>query len=187
MISFIKASIFDVGAQVIAHQANCHNTMGGGVALQIAKRWPEVAKDEATTMSGKIKLGAVHFSKPLSGPPLIAHLYGQDHYGSDKQQTDYEALRMAIGDMKDALDGIAHHNAKVYDFSWVKAMNYNRKLIGKWNENELLAESNGPIHIAIPSKIGCGLAGGDWDIVKQILIDEFEKVPLFRVSVCSID
>ncbi len=185
MIAFKHASLFDVGATVIAHQANCMNVMGAGVALQIANRWPEVEKDEYNTISGGMKFGSCHISKPLNAnpTPFIVHLYGQLGYGTGKRQTSYDALRKAIQEMKEAFMNIASGKETSEDHTWGSSPH----LRGDWDEVAVLAESNGPIHIAIPAKIGCGLAGGDWSIVKEMLISEFEKDPLFRLTVCSID
>jgi hypothetical protein len=32
---------------------------------------------------------------------------------------------------------------------------------------------------AIPYKIGCGLAGGDWEVVKGIIVEVFKPTELF--------
>lgn len=41
------------------------------------------------------------------------------------------------------------------------------------------------LQMAVPNKIGCGLAGGDWNIVKQLLIDMFETAPV-DLFVCEL-
>lgn len=39
------------------------------------------------------------------------------------------------------------------------------------------AEKKGAPRIAMPYRIGCGLAGGDWRIVEKIISSEFERFP----------
>ena len=38
---------------------------------------------------------------------------------------------------------------------------------------------NGKKSVAIPFRMGCGLAGGDWDAVKSIIIDVFMDTDIF--------
>ena len=67
------------------------------------------------------------------------NIFGQDFYGRDKQYTDYNAL------FKGFVDSITDYRD-----------------INKFN-------CDVQIPIAIPYNIGCGLAGGDWNIVEKIL------------------
>ena len=64
---------------VIAHQANCYNTMGSGIALSIKNEWPEAADvDNATIKGDQSKLGTISFTKNTN--PIIVNLYGQFNY-----------------------------------------------------------------------------------------------------------
>lgn len=76
----------------------------------------------------------------------IANLYGQLNIGTNKQQTDYKALQKAIQDFYKQLSEIIPQKN-----------GYN------------LSES---LRIAFPKNMGCGLAGGNWDIVEKIIIKE---------------
>jgi len=68
----------DVG--VIAHQANCFNTMASGVAKVIRECLPEAyAADLRTTKGDKSKLGK--YSMAASHGGLVFNLYGQFDYG----------------------------------------------------------------------------------------------------------
>ena len=44
-----------------------------------------------------------------------------------------------------------------------------------------LAEKRNPTTVFFPYKIGCGLAGGDWDIVSQFIEDEFPEAVIVEL------
>lgn len=147
----LNRSYFDV----VCHQVNCIGKMGAGLAKQIADMYPEV-KDKYIAHTSKCGsqavLGTCLLSKTISGsndwrgPKYIANLYGQLEIGTDKQQTNYRALQYAIQDFYKQL-------------------------------SEIKPPTNGygvpyPYKIAFPKNMGCGLAGGDWDIVEKIIIKE---------------
>lgn len=140
----------EVGA--IAHQANCQNTMGSGVAKAIRAVYPEVYEADCETVKGAIdKLGTLSmvivprdrrksFAKCVDmdqycGP--IFNLYGQFNYGREAGvvYTDIGALRSAMGQMKLFLD----------------AMNITR--------------------VGLP-KLGCGLGGEKWENVSLVIEEE---------------
>ena len=138
----LNRSYFDV----VCHQVNCIGKMGAGLAKQIADMYPEV-KDGYIAHSSIHKpdelLGTCFLSR---GPKYIANLYGQLNIGTNKQQTDYKALRKAIQDFYKQL-------------------------------SEIIPQKNGfnlseSLRIAFPKNMGCGLAGGSWDIVEKIIIKE---------------
>lgn len=129
--------------------------MGAGLAKQIADMYPEV-KDGYIAHSSIHKpdelLGTCFLSETFEGlndwrgPKYIANLYGQLNIGTNKQQTDYKALQKAIQDFYKQLSEIIPQKN-----------GYN------------LSES---LRIAFPKNMGCGLAGGNWDIVEKIIIKE---------------
>lgn len=122
---------------VLGHQANCFNTMGAGIALQIKQKLPQAyAADCATLKGNPHKLGKMSYA--VIGKGMVFNLYGQFKFGFGKTQTDYVALRSALNSMAEKL--VDHkHTAK----------------IGL-------------------SKLGCGLAGGDWAVVSSMIADVFE-------------
>jgi len=53
MIEVLKNSnILDVQTGIICHQTNCVGVMGGGLALQIRNKWPEVYKQYCSFCEG---------------------------------------------------------------------------------------------------------------------------------------
>lgn len=120
---------------VLIHQANCFNTMGAGIALQIKKELPDAYKADCATIKGlRAKLGK--YSYAVIGRGMVFNLYGQYSLGRTKQHTDYEAQRKALRAIADKL----RHRAV-------------------------------DCRIGI-SKLGCGLAGGDWEVVSMIIAEE---------------
>lgn len=128
--AFIRGDV-----NVLGHQANCFNTMGAGIALQIKNRLPEAyAADCATLKGNPRKLGKMSYA--VIGKGMVFNLYGQFKFSFSKTQTDYSALRSALNLM--AVKLAAH------------------KLTAK---------------IGL-TKLGCGLAGGDWTTVSSIINEE---------------
>ena len=122
----------DGEVNVIAHQANCFNKMGSGIAPQIAKAFPKAKEADDNTVKGDHrKLGSVSRANVSEG--YIYNLYGQYYPGKN---TDYAALRQAL----------RHMASQLY----------------------LL---KGSAKIGLP-KIGCGIGGGDWEIVSDIIKEE---------------
>ena len=95
--------------QAIAHQANCQNTMGSGVAKAIRARWPEVYEADCQTTKGDYdKLGSLSWTPVITkaGHGPVFNLYGQFFYGREEGvvYTDLDALRNACNTMRIFVD-----------------------------------------------------------------------------------
>lgn len=93
-MNIITGNILDITEGIIAHQVNCKGVAGAGLAKQIRlkyKYWYQRYKDHVHKMA----LGDVGFCS-VSSELLICDLYAQDGYGTDKQYTDYEALKRGL-------------------------------------------------------------------------------------------
>lgn len=141
----IKGNLLDTPIKLIAHQVNCQGVMGGGVARQIKERYPEIYQNYKSKLESYVKktghrpLGLSFNLITADNTHTIMNIFGQDFYGRDKQYTDYKALFNGF------VDSITDYRD-----------------INKFSDNV-------QIPIAIPYNIGCGLAGGDWNIVENIL------------------
>jgi O-acetyl-ADP-ribose deacetylase (regulator of RNase III) len=128
---------------VIGHQVNCFGVMGGGLALQIAQKWPQVLTEyqefikEFMTWRNREHLMSFCQIVPLAGNCSIANLFGQYDTGGGRQ-TDYDSLSLALNRLR----------------------------------NEMLIQ--GMTKVALPVNLGCGLAGGDWNIVQSLIQAAFE-------------
>ena len=130
LITMAQNGDFDI----IVHGCNCFHTMGGGIALQICKTWPQVYGVDCTTIYGdRKKLGTISSIDISNDNSLltVVNAYTQFRFGRGKQ-VSYEAIRDC--------------------FRKIKKSYHDRK-------------------IGIPM-IGAGLAGGDWDIISDIIEKE---------------
>ena len=133
--------------QIIAHQTNCHGVMGGGVALQIKNKYPDVYNEYRNLCCEKCSADLLGTAQIVSTNLIIKkiffNIFGQDGFGGGVQ-TDYKAFKSAF-------------KIAITDFRYAYQIDDYIQLV-----------------IAIPYKIGCGLAGGDWNTVKSIL-ESLEK------------
>lgn len=139
MVKVIENSnLLDIESGIICHQVNCIGVMGGGIALQIRKKWPEVYEKYVAYCRGWPKpeslLGDVQ-DVVLDNDRVVANCFGQVYPGNGCM-TSY-----------DAWDGIL------------------LRLVDEENFFGL------PLHF--PWMIGCGLAGGDWNVMYNKLNDFF--------------
>lgn len=129
----------------IIQGCNCQHNMGAGLALQIAKEFPEAEIADKNFINPT--MGDFSWAKSLEYNFVIYNLYSQFWYGKPYGHT--YAL-----------------NSNIYNFDTQKNR-YNAIRKGLKRINNLCS---GKI-IGVP-KIGCGLAGGNWDIVSQIVKEE---------------
>ncbi len=94
--------LFDSKVDVICHQVNCQGVMGAGIAKQIHREYPRVfdqykAYCDARRAQGDTPLGSCQLVyTDDTKKRIVANLFGQEHYGRGKQQTDYAALDRAL-------------------------------------------------------------------------------------------
>ena len=153
LIEMFKKGEFDV----IAHGCNCYATMGAGIALTIGNEFPEAkAADEDLEIPNGIKrLGKLSYTEididKKSGydTSLLFNLYTQFNPGRDFR---VNAFIKSIRAMKKVIKD---------EFSYI-----NEK-----GKKEFLGV---PVRIGLPL-IGCGIAGGDWKEVSEIIKAELSE------------
>ena len=92
---------------VIAHSANCQNTMGAGIAKRIRERYPAAyAADTEAYNAGKAELGFMSVADVGDGRK-VANLYTQYRYGREKRHVDYDALYCALEALRHGLENAA--------------------------------------------------------------------------------
>jgi len=157
MLKIIDGDIFESNADIIAHQVNCQGVMGGGIALQVKRKYPNVFKEYnkycnrykgvSFNLLGNIYTVGIQSQYPdLPRRRYICNLFGQDEFGGNRCHTDYDALRLCL-----------------------KKLN-------------IIAIGN---TVAIPYMMSCALAGGDWDIVSKMIEETLTDcdITLYRYSV----
>jgi len=133
-MKIVKGNLLDKAEagefDVIAHGCNCFNSMSGGLALEISRRYPTAVDSDNNTLPGDAgKLGNVSVARwNLSDTRsfMIFNIYSQYHGGAN---IDYKALKEGLQRLNKECKGL---------------------------------------RVGLP-QIGCGIAGGDWDIVSQMI------------------
>lgn len=131
--------------EVIAHQANCQNTFGAGIAKSIKEMYPKAYHaDTMAYKDGKAVLGSYSFCH-LDGPiKKIFNLYGQNLHGNkDARRTNYDALY-------NALESMAKH-------------------LMPTEKDKMMFDFDRSPTVGLPYLMGCGLGGGDWRIVERLI------------------
>jgi len=102
-MEIVKGNLIDLAEQgkfnIIIHGCNCFNTMGAGIAKEIATRYPEAYKADLQTIKGdRNKLGTYTSTTVTSKEGntfTIINAYTQYFYGRAKNNLpliDYDAL-----------------------------------------------------------------------------------------------
>lgn len=146
MISYKKGNLLDSGCNIICHQVNCQGVMGSGIAKQIRDRYPNIYEGYRQNVSS-------HENKyELLGSVLISWIDKEHLVANFFSQYNYMPRT------------IRHTN---YD-RFGTCCKYLKDFI-----NTIYPDKTKDIRIGFPYKIGCGLAGGDWNIVNKIIEKEF--------------
>ena len=151
MIRETIGNLLQSDSLVITHQVNCDGVMGAGVAKQMKNNILTAKQYQKykrlCTEKGPFLLGTCQLiSRKNKEGYYIANLFGENIPTGKKLDTDYRALYRSFQHL---LKEIHFHK----DLASVK-----------------------DISIAVPDYLGCGLAGGDWEIVfSRILLPLFQN------------
>jgi O-acetyl-ADP-ribose deacetylase (regulator of RNase III) len=141
---------------IIAHGCNCLSTMGAGIAPQMARAFV-CDKFEMEIWGPTIeKLGCIDYQTFVLGEHTIWNLNDADNKLNDPELTVVNAYtQYSYG--KNHLDGIS------------KPLDYEALTLCMRKMNVVFKGK----HIGLP-QIGAGLAGGDWNRIKQIIQTELK-------------
>ena len=137
MIKIIKGDLLESGLPIIGHQVNCLGIMGAGIAKQIKSKWFTVFTEYAKFCN--------------------------------KFVSDYELLgKCQLVEVADDTTGYVANLFGEYSFAETVAPFENRNTDYEALREALLslkvqALQLGIHDVGLPYKIGCGLAGGDWE------------------------
>lgn len=150
MVQYFNGDIFESGADIICHQVNCQGVFGRGLAGQIKKLFPGVEKS--------YKLITKQWQEQEGGKTF--KLLGR----ACAQPVEKEGRWFLLASLYGQDD---YGKNKVYtDYKALEqAMEEIRGFVEVRNKKET---------VAFPYKIGCGNAGGDWEIVEAIIKRVFE-------------
>jgi O-acetyl-ADP-ribose deacetylase (regulator of RNase III) len=96
-MKIIKGDLLKVTKGIIAQQTNCKKVMGAGLALKIARKYPQVKQKYIFDLNNGFGLGSVSLTEIIKHKLYCACLFGQDDYGrNDKCYTQYAYLSKAL-------------------------------------------------------------------------------------------
>lgn len=160
-----KEALTANNTRFIAHCANCFNTMGSGVAAAIRKDFPYAAWADNKTQAGlRTKCGDYTIGIPdhdLDRAGLINPIVF-NLYGQYTMGSHQRQVNYEW--LFNALSKMAEHVDQTVTF-------YNTHFT-----------------VGFPHKMGCGLAGGNWNVVKILIEEAFKEYNLEeRILIYDID
>lgn len=158
MLRYIKGDLIEAfrtyyQVDAIGHCCNCFNNMGSGIAPQIAKAWPAVRDVDNLTVKGdRNKLGGITYVHNADGfGGSVFNLYGQYGFWKNYDENGVLVPNLDYGFLEQAMIDM---------------------------EKEVLSELGQGARIGFPL-IGCGLAGGKWSVVSEIIQDVFNGYSVY--------
>lgn len=148
MIKIIEGDILRSKKDIIVQQVNCKGLMGAGLAKSIMQRYDNVRKEYQQFHKKQRKLFAK--DEDLLGMVNYVDVY------------DGKIIANVFGQLDIRKD---REDETVYTVE--------EALLRGIEDVRDLAERQG-FSIAIPTYIGCGLAGGDWEVIKPLIDTLFE-------------
>ncbi len=153
LITLAKSGSFDV----IAHGCNCHSTMGAGIAPQMAKAFG-CDLFELEKYPGDInKLGQIDYQTVVLGKDSIFSL---NEFKNNRNEPE-----LTVVNLYSQYNYGANHKDGVS-----RPIDYEALTLGLRKMNHQFKGRR----IGLPGLIGCGLAGGDPNIVKSIIKKELK-------------
>lgn len=138
----IKGNITEITSGIIFQQVNCQNRMGSGLAKSIYTKWPEVKR-------------LYHEFCQDVNPLLLLGAY-QAIEVTEVSLTSNVLVVNCFSQLNLGNDG-----QRYTDYGAIKMA-----FISFWDDfSQRINESQ----VYFPKNFGCGLGGGDWNIVKELI------------------
>lgn len=140
-MNVIEGNLLDIETGIIVHQVNCLGVMGKGLAAQIRAKYPSAYKSYHKLCQSKLVEGRE------------GELLGTVQLVSIK---DAPPLRVAnlFGQLKYGGSGVhTSYDAIQSGLEKIKLVNIKK------------------LPVYLPFRLGSDLAGGDWEVVKSIIVD----------------
>lgn len=165
-MKYVKDDIFNSNADAILHQVNCQGVMGSGIAKQIKEKYPAVFKYYKALCDGdkktRKKLG---FSKSsLLGWAQVC--YKEDYLVGHVKDT--QVIVNLFAQDRYGKDGRCYTDYSALNKCLEQV---NKRFAGK--------------SVAIPYLMGCGLAGGDWNIVSKLIEETLTDCDVILYEYCK--
>ncbi|MEC2307759.1 macro domain-containing protein [Bacillus atrophaeus] len=158
MINIVKGNILDGTEDIIVQQVNCKGVMGAGLAKSILNKYPNVKKEYQSFRNFSLNKGLT--DKDLLG--LVNYV----------RVIDGKVIANVFGQVnikKNRYDKTVYTKTEAL----TKGLKEVKELSKQLNKS-----------VAIPYGIGCGLAGGDWNIVSKLIDSIFSD---YKVTIYKLD
>ena len=165
IIKVIKGNLLDAKERYIAHQTNCVTIKSRGLSKSLFDKFSYV--NVYSRRKAKTKNCAIHPDEP--GTLVIS-------YKDDKDDKDDKIIINMMGQW---LPGKPGSYKDYYPKTYVDT---------KKKREEWFAECIDALDtlnydmVAMPYKIGCGLAGGNWKKYKEMLENSITKIVLYKIE-----
>lgn len=146
MIKEVVGNVLLAKEDIICHQVNCKGVMGSGIAKQIRTKYPEVYEE---------------YHKYCESANLVSNSASMLGNAQFIECADGKVVANLFGQNNFGKDGASYTDYKSLKSAFIKLYEY---------------MVNNKKSLAIPSRIGCGLGGGDWDIVYYMINEIFKDV-----------
>ena len=153
-MKMIFGDLLDIKCGVICHQVNIHGTMGGGIAYYLAQKYPGLEESYQSYINDFKMFQGEGWEKSILGS-VFYHIVNADLI-----------IANCFSQYPDKVNGsLTSYDAVIECLNTVT--------------NDF--ERDGDFSIKIPFQYGCGIAGGNWNIIKEIIKDSDIDV-ITRVS-----
>lgn len=163
MIKIVNGDLLQSNLPLIAHQTNCLGVMGAGIAKVIKNKWSIVYTQYVD------KCRHYNYSKDLLGKCQVC-------------VTEDESIKFVANLFGEYsfTESVAPFENRHTDYDALKKALLHLKT---------LCENTEITKIGIPYKLGCGLAGGDWDGVVYPMLQELfandSTITLYIYKLCN--
>jgi O-acetyl-ADP-ribose deacetylase (regulator of RNase III) len=149
MINYINGDLFATIDTIIAHGCNSMGVMGSGVAKTVKEKYPEAYE--------KYRIACV---SPISNIGLGDNVTWKGKHRTIVNMITQKAYGRS-GEKFVSYDAVDSCFQKLY-----------LDMYQEWNVNGVWLKS-----VSIP-KIGAGLGGGNWEVIKQIILYRTKDLPI---------
>jgi hypothetical protein len=152
MNEIIYGNVLEVEG-MIAHQVNCMNAFGSGIAGQMANKWPST-KQTYHDYPHK-KLGEICYAFPTPNV-IVCHCFSQESFGNSAETggvyTDYPAVQACMDELTYVLEGMRELDPHINLFI---PYGYGCGLAGgDWSVVSKIIEKHAPAAILVKLKHG---------------------------------
>ena len=156
MVTYLKGALLDSDCDYICHQVNCRGVMGAGIARQIRERFPEVYRVYRERYEDALRV--LDSPDRMLGSTDIVQIPGTNQY----------VVNM--------------YSQRSYGYNGKRYTSYRAF---RFILNELKRDIPTDCIIGFPNGIGCGLGGGDWEVISKMIeeiLGESHEVYIYELE-----